>query len=426
MFRKVVGVACVAASLFAFGCSGEEETPPPDPNAPLVEISLALEGDDAALAVGKVMQLRTLGVRESGWRGPIAEGVQFTSSNEVIATVDETGLVRALREGPVTFTARVGELEAVLEANVACSYPQFSPELVYGRVMPALSWPAKRENGTAAGESFVFDLREVRCSVEWADTKTITFVLSAGWCTPCTLYAQRLEQEIDELRQLGMEVVIIEVEDYDTLPADLNFAWGHLNRITGTVPGIVAGDADTMPQPRFLAETSILRAFPSVFVVRTSDMRIIADQNRTDRYLPLDQIAANPDADWSSPGYPAFENNCAEGQEEASEPNDTPDLAQPIGPGSYEGGICADGPDIYLVEIDGPWRLTLEFDHDVGDLDVFVWDERLNQPAQFDGQVIGSATQTGVETFEHRGRAYVAVLPFQHASAPYVLTLEAL
>ena len=55
-------------------------------------------------------------------------------------------------------------------------------------------------------------------------------------------------------------------------------------------------------------------------------MKVIADQNTSEYWLPFLLIAQDPAADWSSPPPPPpppFESVCDESDEEMSEPNDT-------------------------------------------------------------------------------------------------------
>ena len=61
-------------------------------------------------------------------------------------------------------------------------------------------------------------------------------------------------------------------------------------------------------------------------------------------------------------------------------------------------------PDYYRIELDGPWRLNLEFEHAVGDLDVEVWDVAGQQPERdLAEQIVGSYSQTDNESFEYEG-----------------------
>ena len=71
--------------------------------------------------------------------------------------------------------------------------------------------------------------------------------------------------------------------------------------------------------------------------------------------------------------------NCG-GQEESSEPNDVASQAAPLTVGSIDGGICDGMPDFFRVDVQGPWRVTLDFQHSVGDLDIHVWDEAQDAP----------------------------------------------
>ena len=385
--------------------------------SPISSLTVEAEGD---LSVGTTVQLRAVATWENGGTGPIVTGVTWSSSNEAVATVDGAGLATIVAGGPVTFTAQARDREGTLTANATCEYPRFSPELQYNRIVPPLAWPAKWPDGTDLN----LDFRDVHCNADWKHVKTFTVVLSAGWCTPCTLYAQRLENEADALRAKGMELLIVEVETRTLRElADLEFAYDHLDRITGTIPPIVAGDLDTSPRAGFLQDSAILRAFPSVFVVRTRDMRIIADQNRANSYLPLAQIADNPEGDWSNT-TPVFKNNCGSSPD-GTEPNDSWEQATPITPGTFEDGICTDGNDFFKIDIDGPWTVKIEFDHDVGDLDVFAWDTGADQPAQVGSKVIGSSSSNDVEEFSHSGPAVIAVQGYRRASAPYTLTLTA-
>jgi len=414
LIAREAGTATVTAT---FG--GKTATAAAEVTAAPIAALAVQPPEGAAFKVGTTVQLQAVATWENGYAGPIVGGVTWTSSNEAVATVDANGLATIVAGGPVTFTASARDLEATFSVTGTCDYPKFSPELVYDRVVPPLSWPAKWPDGT----EFTLDLRDVHCNADWKHVKTFTVVLSAGWCTPCTLYAQRLENEVEALRAKGMEILIVEVQDTTGDLADLEFAYSHLDRITGTIPAIAAGDADTQPTPGFLNGSAILRAFPSVFVVRTRDMRIIADQNRANSYLPLLQIAENPEGDWSNT-TPVFKNNCQPGQD-GVEPNDTFAEATPIEPGSFEDGICTDGNDFFKIDLEGEWTVRVEFDHDVGDLDVFVWDTVRDQPAQSGSQVIGSSGSGDVEEFSHSGPAIIAVQGYRRASAPYTLTLTA-
>lgn len=388
------------------------------------KIEVRLDGADETtylpqLLIGDTSRLRTFAI--AGELEFEVGEVSYEVSDEAFASVAADGTIEGVAGGHVTVTASALGKTAEAVIDVTCQYPHFSPKIELGRVIPNLAWPAKWPDGT----DFRMSMQDVYCHESWKDVETFTLVLSAGWCNPCTMYAQMLEEKVDQLTALGMQTMIIEVQTYTDALADLEFAWMHLNTITDRVPSIVAGDLDTEPASGFLQNSEILQAFPTVLVVRTRDMRIIADQGRWRTWMPLEQIAADPERDWTQ-SAPTFVNRCGGGDEEASEPNDTPALAATIGAGVVEGGICTDAPDFYRVDLAGSWTLELAFDHDVGDLDVVVWDEETGGPARDEnGNLVGSATSNDVERFEHQGPALIAVQGYNKASAPYTLTIVA-
>jgi len=410
--NRVGLIAAAAATFIAWGCGGdggEEEV--------FVPTALAVEAD-AEMKVGSTVQLRAIGTRD-GVERQLVDGVVFTSSDDAVATVDPHGVARILAGGPVTFTASYSGLEAEIGVRARCDYPRFTPEFALGRVMPKLSWPNAWDRH---GNYFEFNLEDVYCDAAWKDTTTLHFVLSAGWCPPCHEYTKALSKVYEELEALGMKIVIIEVEDERGLPADSDYARTHIEKLTqGNVPSIAVGDADTLPTS-FVKESELLEYFPTEFVVRTRDMRIIADGKRWTSRLPLEQIALNPDADWTKPNSSAFRNKCGPGDEESLE-NGHPQGAHPLDVGALFGGICEDGPDFFSIDVAGEWTLELAFEHAVGDLDLFVWNPVLDEPLLVDGQIVGSTGTDDVETIRHAGPAVVAVVPFRHASARYKLTL---
>ncbi len=419
--KRIVLVGAVLASLL-MACGEEEESP-------LTGIALVA---DAEFTVGTTVQLRVIGTRKDGSEDRLTKGVTFASSDPEIATVDPaTGLATVLVGGPVSFTAQLKQFHASLEARTRCLYPRFADDIVFGRTMPPLSWPAKRPDGS----EFVFDFRDVYCDKEWQHLDTLVVITSAAWCQPCTRYAQMLSGQSSDIKpyitadtleeEHNSQILYIMAQDTQGEPISTADGYKHMDRIisTGRIPGIVVGDLETAPEEAYVQNSSMILAFPAVWVIRTRDMKIIASGNRTDQYLDLYKIADNPERDWSAPGKVLFRNKCGAGDEEATEPNDEPADATPIGAGTFSGGICRDYPDFYSVGLAGTWEARLAFDGEVGDLDIYVWDPVTNEPARFDGQIAGSTGETGEEVFEFTGPALVGVVGFKHASAPYTLTI---
>ena len=140
---------------------------------------------------------------------------------------------------------------------------------------------------------------------------------------------------------------------------------------------------------------------------------------------PEEEEEADPEPDPAvAPGPPRLGELCRPGVDEASEPNDVPRAAAQILPGFFDGGVCGASPDFFDVHVPGAWRIDLLFDHNVGDLDVYVWDrERSHRKLDGMDRPVGSHSEDDDEAFYHRGPATIVVLGYRGAMAPYRLML---
>ena len=388
--------------------------------APLPQ-ALTIMGD-MELTRGEPEALTVLAVFENGTERDVTAEVEWQSDNADVASVGEDGLASGHYGGQARLTATWAGLSSTLDVTVGCDYPRFANQIRYGAIMPPLFWEDAYQPD---GSRFDFRLDEVYCNVEYKDTKVVFIIVSAGWCAPCKLYAKRLAPQAAAIEAAGSLIAIMEAQTADYGPASNAYAQRHLDHIIGDSFAIRLGDHDTQPRPDWLSAQPIVAGFPTTIAVRTRDMKVITDSNRSNYYLPLLRIAEDPEADWSNPGIPPFDNKCEEGDEEASEPNDTLGTAAPLLPGSVRGGICTDAPDFYEITLDGPWAAQLDFDGSSADLDIFVWDRGTNQPMQVNGDVVGSAGTGDREAFEWQGPAMIGVVGYKGASASYDLNLEA-
>ncbi len=368
-------------------------------------------------------QLTVTATFDNGTTLDVTDSVTWESSNADVASIDEHGLVTGLRGGPVRFTASYNGQSADLNATGTCDYPRFARQLNYGAIMPPLYWDAAYKPD---GSTFDFKLEDVYCDVSYKDTKVLFIIVSAGWCTPCTLYAQRLRPDAPIIAAAGGLIAIMESQDDNYGEANNAYAQRHINHIIGDTYAIRLGDQDTKPISDWLHMQPLIVAFPTVIAVRTRDMAVITDSNRSQYYLPLLQIAQDPEADWSNPGIPPFNSHCGPTDDEASEAtNDDANTPTEIGAGTYPGGICDENPDFYKVTIDGNWKAELDFDANVADLDMYAWDPVANQPIQENGNIIGSSGSTGHEEFAYHGAQVLSVMGYQGASAAYTLKITA-
>jgi hypothetical protein len=180
-------------------------------------------------------------------------------------------------------------------------------------------------------------------------------------------------------------------------------------------PGIRLGDGDNT-NGSGVADGG--GPIPTAWFVRRSDMRIVAYQREHGSRLPMAELSANPDRDWSDTFSGAPSTNCEAGDEEASEPNDRPTDASGAEPGVHHGGICNTAADYYRIEIAGSWTADLSFDHDTVDLDLVVRADNGDMLSTSDGE-------TNMESVMHSGPAYLEVVAKNPGSTgAYDLTIR--
>ncbi len=301
-----------------------------------------------------------------------------------------------------------------------CNYPAGPSNVQYEQVMPALSWTGAFQ---ADGTTIDFGMRDFFCNDElWGNYTSVAFILGTGWCPACPDYIRHAAGLAAQARDSGMLFVFVEAEDRNYVPSNNYDANEFLKTLINDAPSIRIGDGVTEPTARTLYSSPVVTGFPSGWVVRRSDMMVIADQGHSQYILPWLQIAANPDGEWDGAvsDVPA---NCGAEDEEANEPNNDPKEAPSIQPGSFNGGVCAPSPDYFKIDLEGAWRFDLEFTHAIGDLDVYVWDMVTNEPMQENGRAIGSDSVSDNESFEFSGPAVIMVYGFNSNTATYVATL---
>jgi len=386
----------------------------------------------AMLRAGVPQQFNAIGNYDGAPDADLSHLVTWTSSDESVLSFDDPskpGLATVHADSRVSISATLGEVTGTL--GFGSCYPDYQGNinLELGHVWPPLSWDGAY---LPDGSTTFFSLEDVHCDDEaWGQYSILIVIVGAGWCGACSSYAARMSQQAAAIDAAGGLIIYLEIEDSNYELATSEWAQEHLSRLIGTTPGIRVGDADGkvfgLPSPGTVRGAGIATSLPTVFVVRRSDMSVIANQNVSNFDLPFIDIAQDPDRDWSQPPRPEFDNRC-EGPDEAFEPNDTAAEAKTLPTGErVAGGICADAPDFYQVDVQGEWRLEMALRHDVGDLDVFVWDVENDTAAiGVDGRPVGSEGAADLESFTHSGPAVVQVLGFNGASGSYTLTLTEL
>lgn len=439
-------VVALACALGTFGCTpvgggggGDDAdmTPPDasgtDPGTPEVpdEVAAGLVALTVSMSptyepvVGLPRPFAAEGIYDDDSRRDLTAYAVFESSDPTVLAFDgdEHNVARVLAErvSPLTVTATVGEISGQLTIGDACQYPSSAGTIGVGSVIPALEWDlAVRPDGSRGR----FSLRDAYCGELGEPAPDVyVFILGALWCGACTHEMNLLAAEAGALREAGGQFVFVAVEDLEYASASTDEAMGQLGRLAGPNPVYMGGDADVGSA---FASSGAFSALPSIVIVRTRDMRVIADTRSGAASLDFAEVARDPDAGWEDPPEPMIESRCAAGDEEASEPNNTPGEAALVGAGTHRGGVCDAYPDFYLVDLDGPWRMTIDFEHAVGNLDLYAWDADDDAPLRVDARVIGSYGVEDGEAIEHAGPTVVRIGGFRNESAPYTMTIEAL
>lgn len=389
-------------------------------------VSITITGD-GVVGTERTVQLTATGAFADESTQDLTAQVTWTVSDETLAKVDASGTLRGVKVGAVEVAAELESIRGTMNVGVECRYPAGAPTtfLDYD-VFPELSWEGAY---LGDGTKVPFSMEQFYCDAQYAEKQTLVLLVMAGWCPNCPAYLQRITAIAQDLEASGAQLVHVEAETESYGPANSFYAHRKINTMGGQTYGIRIGDADTLPNADTIRSSPILAAYPSVWIYRKRDMRMIATQSASDYYLPIQEIVDNPEWNWRDPlnPVPAFESKCAEGQDEASEPNDSLASAQLLnGPALVEGGICTDAPDYYRIDVPGAWRVTIQFQNSIGNLDLDVWNAATGRPVTANGQPVGSFTTRNSEAYEGAGSGMVRVFGANGSSAPYRLFLEVL
>jgi len=397
-------------------------------------VELTIEPASFSGIVGERIRLQAMAREGDAPANDVTAEVNWSTSNEQVVIVENgIAIIRGEGTGAVTASFAGSTAEMTVE-GLPCNYPAHNRRIAFQEVFPPLGWT---DAYLPDGSTTPFSMAEFHCSPKYADKNILIFVLGAGWCPACERFTTNILGPIaEELYGNGTLIVWHEAQDANYNSADSRFAFQHIGQLIDEGPGIRVGGVDALmlensgeynPAPDFVMDEPIVTGFPSVWVIRRSDMTMIADQGRGRYYLPFTLIANEPDADWSDPPPPPFRSNCLEGEEEESEPNNQANMAARLNPGVVDGAICEREPDFYRIMMSGEWRATLNFEASEGDLDMYVYDKDTGNPVlDADGRAVASNGTGDIETITHSGRSILVVYGYNAASANYSLTLEEL
>ncbi len=303
------------------------------------------------------------------------------------------------------------------QPEAPCRYPEGAGVIQrVGEVMPRLSWPGAFKGD---GSRLDFDLLDFHCGEEWSRYAIIAFIIGAEWCGACAQYIRELAPQAAAIGAAGGLLIFVEVQTADERPASNEEAHWVVSSLAGDAPSLRVGDGETRPRSEILYNAPMVQAFPTAFVVRRSDMRIISNQEQNWGTLDYARIAQEEGGLAS-----AIDPSPIGCEEEASEPNNSFAQAAPLQVGEYSGGICDAQPDFLRVNIQSNWSLDLLFSHAEGDLDICLMEENSLTPMVVNGQRLCSLSTDDNERLEWSGPSVVAVMGYEGARASYRIRLQ--
>jgi hypothetical protein len=302
-----------------------------------------------------------------------------------------------------------------------CTYPSSSGSLRIGEFWPEMSWSnAYYADGTMVD----IDLSAMFCGESEFDVDSVIMVIGAGWCPYCPDYMLWVDSMASTLEANNALIVYMEMEDASYQLASNNYAHSYISSL-GVSTGYRVGDRDTSPVSGVITSSPDIVGVPTAYVIRMSDMAIIADQNVDMYYLDLIGLSAAPDS--FDVGGSTSVPNCGESDEESYEPNNMVEEASTLPEGTFSGGICTDNKDYYTIDHEGAWEISLEFSHDEGNLDLYLWDLETNLPATDEmSNRLGSYSTTDNEFFSYEGPATIMIFGRDQATTTYELSFTGL
>ena len=196
----------------------------------------------------------------------------------------------------------------------------------------------------------------------------------------------------------------------------------YINHYIGNGPGLRIGDGATQPTPGGIYSSPAINGIPTAFVIQRSDMKVIADQGQDQYYLQFVNILESLGGVNTNPPASA---KCDDTDEESFEPNDTSEEAGVLNaPTTFTGGVCGTDFDFYDINMAGDWKLEVNFAHNVGDLEIVIWDDATAAFVREGDYYAGATSSDDNEVYDGTGPTTVAVIGYNGATAPYTLVLS--
>ena len=288
------------------------------------------------------------------------------------------------------------------EKSGACRYPGGGNTISLGRTMPRLWWQSSFDESRVERR---FDLHDFHCSSEYDPYSALMVVAVTQSCPACGPYIAGLRAQANALEQAGVKLMFVMLQTDRSYRPTSSESLRMLNRYAGNMDGVRVGSGSTFPNPATVTMAPIITSVPAVFIVRRSDMRLVARRGVDNGFDPI--AIGNAAWDGAVIGQPDDEESaCADDVDNEQWLDATP-LA---GTGSIQGLSCEGRETYYLMDQPGRWRLKLKFRNADANIDIALLDpdtgRQLTKP---NGRPLQGTSNTNNERISHRGPAIIRV-----------------
>lgn len=385
------------------------------------------------MALGEIRANATF---RDGTSGDVTMEASWSSSDPSgIATFDDPsrkGLLFGVGRSAATITATLDGISASADVQAPCGLEP-SSSINNGQVLPNMSWAnSVMYDLEGSRTDMPLSVEQMMCDPAFDGYRAFIFSLNAGWCGPCHAWMRTAAASEAQLAQEGILPVFV-IGDTATQGTYGAADTAYAERLTQThaqdAMSIRVGDAETMGagSQGIKQVLNITNGWPSLFVVRRSDMRVLTLASGAPRTVDSIVQTVNVQTGGGGSGPQSL---CEDGVDEALEPNDIVQIAAPLGEGELSAGICNSAPDFFRVNIEGPWKVTATFQNANVDIDLYEWNVEADAIMIRDNKPSGSFSPTSsFESLELSGEAVIKVQAKQaegRRSGPYTLVVERL
>gem|GEM_PF-6290668 len=260
-----------------------------------VLVSLELTANPRRIEVGSQTIVSARGTYTDGSTRNMSSLVTWSSADQAVATISDSGVVTGIDRGDnveITATSDNGIMASTTVSVFVpgdCNYPEPHTSIANGRTMPKIEWEDALlvTAGSTEPNQVYFSMEQFACAEQYQQYTSILFVVSTGWCPYCPDYNRQVSNQAEELAAAGMLVAFAEAETSSRQPPTSQQAFDIVANWGVDGPGLRLGDGATKPIEFAIKQWA--SAYPSAFVVRRSDMKVLNENPRGMNLLNLAQ-----------------------------------------------------------------------------------------------------------------------------------------